>query len=172
MNKRTAALGAIGLGLAAISEWMRRNGNADRVEQRHTMPAAPDAVINLVRQVWREPEFIPGVVRVDVLDTAPDSVRYRVHFAGGAFAVYCKTWQGDRIAWNSEDGTLGLVQTGMMRLTPENGVTHVHLTVQTAFDAPVVGTVAAAGSHLYAAPAFRAWLVNLGRELARSAPPA
>jgi ribosome-associated toxin RatA of RatAB toxin-antitoxin module len=137
----------------------------DRIEIDHTLPAPPERVIDLVAQVEREQELIPGVHGVEVLQRGPDCVRYRVDLAGGAYALYCKTWEADRIAWNSEGGTFGLKQTGMMRLAPLDGGTQVHLTVETSFETPGLGRLATAGSHPFAAYAFHAWLENLGRAL-------
>lgn len=159
----------LGLGFAAVAVWARRRG-ADRVEVRHILPAGPEEVAALIGQVEREPEFIPGVRSVTVLERGPDRARYRVDLVGGFRVRYRKTWSGGRVAWTSEDGSLGVRQAGRIDLIDRVGSTDARLRVETAFDAPGIGPLAAAASHPFAAYAFRAWLVNLGRALEAGAP--
>lgn len=162
---RSKLFWGMGLGFAAAVAALSRR-KTDRVEVRHTLPAPPEEVVALIAQVEREPELIPGVQSVTVLERGPGWARYRVGLAGGAWVRYHKTWEACRIAWTSEDGTLGVRQTGLMRLTGREGYTDVEMTVETAFDAAGIGALAAAGSHPFAAYAFRAWMENLGRALA------
>jgi hypothetical protein len=166
MIRRLASIGALALAGVAVSEWWRRNGACARLQLTHFLPAEPAEIVDLVRQVEREPEFIPGVERVDILESNGDWIRYQVHLLAGASATFRKTWDGDKIAWASEGGTLGLRQTGLMELQPVSGGTDVHLTVETGFDAPVIGPLATCGSIPYLDVSFTRWLENLGQELA------
>jgi len=162
---RSKLIAGLGLGAAVGLLAVLARRRTDRLELFRTLPAPPQDVVELVAQVEREPELIPGVVAVRVLERTDDCVRYRVQLAGGAWVRYSKTWDGDRIAWSSEAGTLGVDQTGILQLTPVPGGTDVHLTVETSFDAPGIGRLAAAGSHPFASYALSAWLDNLARAL-------
>lgn len=167
MKTWTVVWGAIaGASTIAVAESLRRRGALrDRLEMKHYLPAHPCRVRTLISQVKREPDFIPGIRDVDILDAGPNWVRYKVHLPGGAFAIFYKTWEGNRVAWTSEDGSYGLRQTGLCQLIPRDGGTVAHLTVETSFDAPIIGAAVAAGAEPYAKSAFRAWLQNLSRFL-------
>ncbi|MDH7568024.1 MAG: SRPBCC family protein [Armatimonadota bacterium] len=174
--ERKRAMGAMaGAALAAtvVAEILRRNGYSVTTRLEHVIGASPSDIIHLVSQVEREPEFIPAVRKVTVLERTPEAVRYRVEGVsplGAWYAMYHKWWdvEAGTVGWASDDGSFGLRQRGQLNLEPRDGKTLVVLTSEYTSEWAVAGpAIASAGKYMLVEPNFRAWLRNLGRALER-----
>lgn len=143
--------------------------------------ASPAALAALVRAVEREPEFVPGVRRVRVLERGPGEagsltaegvgdgwVRYEVEGTYGGLpwrVQFCKEWEADRrFVWRTEGGTGRPEQWGELALRPLEGGTRLELRAWTRSALPLLG---GAGSllvnPLFLGPTFSGWLGNLAR---------
>jgi hypothetical protein len=192
MSQRHRVLGAVAL-TVGVSEAVRLSGWKMTLRISVESSASPAALARLVRDVEREPEFVPGVRRVTVLarggrdqpsDTdprvapsaltdgepaAPDGwVRYEVHGArwGVPWSVrFHKLWEGDTLfLWWSEGGTGCPDHSGSLTLTPDGAGTRMELWAETRSAFPLLGGAATLlVNPLFLRPAFEGWLRNLAR---------
>src|SRR5947209_2465450 len=117
---------------AGVSEAVRLSGWTAPLSLRAESGAPAEAIAALVREVEREPQLVPGVRRVIVLErsggqphgqNAPDGwVRYEVEgvACGLPWRVrFWTAWQGNqRFWWRAEGGTGRPEQYGALWLIP------------------------------------------------------
>jgi hypothetical protein len=128
--------------------------------------ADPEALLDLVSQVEREPEFVPSVTSVKVEERQGDSVRYRVEtrIAGApGWARFRKSIRPiEGVAeWETLEAAFGFRQTGILICERENQRTVTSVQTETACEIPALGPALARLSVPFLAPIFLKWVKNL-----------
>ena len=137
-----------------------------RVRATSPVISDPEALLDLVAQVEREPEFIPFVQHVRVEDRTGDTVRYRVEVSVAGIPGWARFQkairpQEGRADWTTLDGMFGFDQEGRFVCERGEGGTRVVITATTRFRLPVLGPLLAHASSPVLAYAFSRWLENL-----------
>jgi hypothetical protein len=171
------------------SEIVRLSGWTAPLSLRAEARAASEAIAALVRDVEREPQLVPGVRRVTVIERGvwerPLAHRHegaaepgggrtdgwvRYELEGVAYGLrwrvrIWKAWEGDRsFWWRAEGGTGWPKQHGAMWLLPHCTGTRMELRVRTRSALPALGGAATLlVNPLFLAPTFSSWLRNLAR---------
>jgi len=173
MDKRSKVLAGIGVAVGAVTLAVDRFAKRRRclVTVSQQMPASASAVLDLMKQVEREPEFIPIVSSVRVLERTGTHVRYTLRAARplpGAVR-YGKWWDESppAVHWRSERGTMGFQHRGEVRFTEVDGGCVAHLWSEHWFMAPLAGRLAAPAAAPIVRAQLAAWLANLAAELAK-----
>jgi hypothetical protein len=156
---------------------------------RADSPAPPEAIAALVRDVEREPQLVPGVRRVSLIERSGSPRRgpTREHEqvpsgAAGADGWVCyevagvahglpwrvrfrKGWEGDqRFWWRSEGGTGRPEQYGALWLLPRGTGTRMELRARTRSALPLAGGAATLlVNPLFLRATFSGWLRNLSQ---------
>lgn len=182
MRTRAGVLIASGL-----SEAVRLSGWAAPLSLYADTAASPAAVADLVRQVEREPQLVPGVRHVRVIErggsgqipsdrngdirevsAAPAAGWVRYEVEGVAYGLpwrvrFWKAWEGDgRFWWRAEGGTGRPEQAGALWLLPRGTGTRMELRARTRSSLPLLGGAATVlVNPLFLAPTFSGWLRNL-----------
>jgi len=169
--RRSAAL-AIGAGLLggvvlAISRAMLRRPHV-RLEINKETSLSPEAVIGQVTAVQKEPDLIPFVKAVEVLEQDLNSVRYIVR--GSTFGVpwcmrYNKSWdyESGTVRWFSEQGSYGLRNVGRLRVDVQPSGNVIRLATGYSVDYPGVGRTMEALIRPILSYAFGRWLDRISR---------
>ena len=149
---------------AAVAYCMMRPA---RVRVEAALDVEPDALLERVAEVEREPELIPFVQRVRVEERRGDSVSYRVDVSVAGipgWARFLKRFPpGEgRAAWETLDGVIGFRQNGSLTCRREDGRARAVVETETRFDVPLLGPALAHLSRPVLAYAFSKWLEILG----------
>lgn len=173
MDKKSrvaAALGIVGGAALLTADLLSKRGRqVVRINQE--MPAAAPEVIDLIKQVEREPELIPIISSVSVQSRSDSDVIYTVRASPPlpASVRYRKWWDDavPSIHWESLCGTLGFHHQGQIQFTAANGRSIAHLRSEHWVTAPAIGRVVTPISAPVIRTELAAWLRNIAEELAR-----
>jgi ribosome-associated toxin RatA of RatAB toxin-antitoxin module len=117
---------------------------ADQASSTIVIDAAPDAVLAVIRDLAKYPEWTGGISKVTVLEDGP---------GGPAKATFSMSqsglsddytleydWQADGVAWTlAEPSKLQKSQTGSYRLKAEGAKTHVTYLLTMDIKVPMIG---------------------------------
>jgi hypothetical protein len=171
MRKQTVivlATGALaGAGLVLLDSLAGRKKHVITIEQEMPVPARK--VIDLIKQVEREPESIPIISSVTLHSRTELSARYTVRVASmmPACVNYRKWWDYEAAAvyWTSQSGTLGFHNNGEIIFTEKNGGSVARLTSEHWLTAPVVGRISSVAATPIIKVSLENWLKYLAEEL-------
>ena len=173
MGKRSRVIAAggiaVGAALLLVDRFARRRKQVVTLNQEMAAPAS--AVIDLIKQVEREKEFIPLVSSVRVLERTNSEVRYIVRLRPplpGAVR-YGKWWieNPPAVYWRSEGGTMGFQHRGEIHFTERGGSCTIHLRSEHWMTAPLAGRLAGPAVTPIIRAQLEAWLKHLADELLR-----
>lgn len=171
MRKQTGivlATGALaGAGVVLLDSLAGRKKHVINIEQEMPVPARQ--VIVLIKQVEREPEFIPIISSVTLHSWTELSARYTVRVASlmPAFVNYRKWWdyEAPAVYWTSQSGTLGFHNNGEILFTDKNGRSVANLRSEHWLTTPVVGRISSAVATPIIKVSLENWLKHLAEEL-------
>jgi ribosome-associated toxin RatA of RatAB toxin-antitoxin module len=164
----------IGAGIGVSLAKIIRNGGVVRIHMRRRVTAPPAEIIDLISQVEREPELIPLVRSVEVMERRGDQVKYIAEFGLGFNVIqasYRKSWnvKKQKVNWQSESASHHLKHSGQIEFRTVDGVTYAHLITEYSFGIPVAGPLIAMLSEWAVVGALSTWLHRLNRDAIRSA---
>jgi hypothetical protein len=156
-------------GVLAVVGYLWLKDKPARSEAAVASDADPGAILKLVEQVEREPEFIPAVrsVRLERRDGNEAVYRVEAKIAGvpGSARFRKRVIEREsRAEWTTLEGVLGFRQDGGLDVRRSDGRTVVSVRAETRFLTPVVGPFLARLSAPFLTLQFRLWLQNLSRE--------
>ncbi len=164
--------------LAGVAAYAFLASRPSRVTVTREMDAhsTPQAWLDLVADVEREPEFIPFVTRVDVEDRRGEWTRYVVRLNGAGVTgwmrfekrVRAEGADAGEATWRSMGGTLGAGQWGRLTVTRRDERIRVTARATTRFAAPFIGPLLTHASAPFVVYAFMKWLETMERELQAS----
>jgi ribosome-associated toxin RatA of RatAB toxin-antitoxin module len=117
---------------------------ADQASSSITIDAAPEAVLEVIRDVASYPEWTGGISRATVLEEGTDGPA-KVAFAmnqSGLSDEYTLVydWKADGVAWSlAEPSKLQKSQKGSYQLRDEGGKTHVTYLLTMDIKVPMIG---------------------------------
>jgi ribosome-associated toxin RatA of RatAB toxin-antitoxin module len=159
-----SALALASIGFAAVRA--SRHPVVVKVAQDFHVPA--ERVIDLIKQVDREPEFIPMVSRVDVLEQEQDHVTYQVHLNLPApmQVLYTKWWDYNEklVAWKSHSGSLDVFHKGEIKFEDTDRGCRAYLVSEHKFSAPGGGVMTQASKYPMQW-AMKTWMERLAKLL-------
>lgn len=136
------------------------------------MPAPAKDVISLIKQVEREPEFIPLISSVTVHERGDMEARYTVNTSAGlpGSVRYRKWWDEAEpgVWWRSERGAFGFHNEGCIRFEDSDDGCRAILRSEHWITMPFIGRAAARAAVPIIASAMEVWLRRLADELERS----
>lgn len=153
---------AAGTAVAAIEIIRGRKLHEQLLMCRKTK-LSPEAVIGAGVHVEREPEIIPFVRCVEIIEEEPNMVRYKVR--GSTLGMpwwirYRKSWDYDRsvVKWSSECASFGLRNTGRLEIHPDSTVY-----LQTAYSVDIagVGGIIEKAIRPFVTYAFERWIKHI-----------
>lgn len=169
-RSRLAMAGGIAVGIALLAGDRLAKRRKELIILSQPMPTPAADVVDLIKQVELEPQFIPVISSVTVHDRTDCDVHYTVSAASRLPAVRYRKWWNEALPavyWESEQELMGFHHAGSIYFTEQNGKSTAHLISEHWITAPVIGRIAAP----FAVPVFRsefeAWLKNLAEELGR-----
>lgn len=171
MNSKSCLATAIGvtggIALLLVDSLSKRGRQVIRIDQE--MPAPASDVIDLIKQVEREPEMIPTISSVTVHERTPSEVIYTVRAMPPlpASVRYRKWWDdaAPAVYWESQRGTAGFHHRGEIHFTEHDGKSVAHLWSEHWITTPFVGRLATPAASPLLKNELAAWLKNLADEL-------
>lgn len=117
----------------------------DSASSSITVAAEPAAVMAVLADFPRYPEWAELIKTAEVLETGPDGLARRVRFVLDAGVVkdeyvLAYEWDADRrVSWHLVEGNAQKSQDGSYTLTPSGAETHVHYSLAVDLKMPVLG---------------------------------
>lgn len=147
MKKRDAVIiGAAAAGTLTALRFIRGCRLHVPIEMERETDLSPEDIINQIAHVEREPELIPFVRSVEILESGNDFARYRV--CGQTYGLpwwiqYKKTWDYETgtVKWWSEKGAYGFQNVGRLTIRKADGRNIIRLDAGFSVCLPWIGCI-------------------------------